>query len=151
MPDPDNDHPDSDQKSNKLVATWRTVQKLDVDTWRKFRDDAPFRFIRWLAALGLIIGTWDVMGTPRSVTALLPPLAIVILLLLPDASSFTLGGFTWQARAAADKATQAAEKAERLALTIYVGAQVGQASGESAQARGTPAQSASEVAREFLE
>lgn len=148
-------NPGSGADAGKLVTTWRTVQKLDADAWRKLRDDAPLRFVRYLGALGVVVGAWDVMGTPHSATAWLPVLVVVLLLLLPDASSIAFAGFAWQARQAADEAIKASETARetasRLELTVNVGAQTGEAAGESAQARSAPAQPAGEALREFLE
>jgi hypothetical protein len=154
--DSDNaDNPASNADANWLVTTWRTVQKLDTDTWRKMRDDAPLRFARWLAALGVIIGAWDVMGVPKSAIAWLPVLAIITLLLLPDASSIAFGGFSYQARQAADVAVKASdsarETASKIELTFHLGAEAGEASGESAQARSAPASPADEALREFLQ
>ena len=140
--------------ASKLVTAWRTVQKLDADAWRKLRDDAPFRFIRYLGAIGVVIGAWKIMGTPHSATAWLPALAIVLLLLLPDASSIALGGFTWQARQAADQAQEASDDARqavgKLELTLKLGTQTGEAAAESAQARSAPAQPAEQALSEFL-
>lgn len=147
----ENGETDSDAKASWLVSTWRTVQKADAVAWRKLRDDAPFRFVRWLGALGVVIGTWGIRGTPHSAIAWLPVLGLVILLILPDASSIAFGGFTWQAREAADKAVAASEKAERIAVNVYVAAQTGEAAGESAQARSAPAQPAGEALSEFLQ
>jgi hypothetical protein len=148
-------NPGSDADAGKLVTTWRAVQKLDADAWRKLRDDAPFRFIRYIGALGIVIGTWDVLGTPHSATAWLPVLVIVLLLLLPDASSIAFAGFAWQARQAADEAIKASEiardTASQLELTVNVGTQTGEAAAESAQARSAPARPAGEALREFLE
>ncbi len=145
----------SDEDVGKLVTTWRTVQKLDADAWRKLRDEAPFRFIRYLGALGVIIGAWDALGTPHSATTWLPVLVIVVLLLLPDASSIAFAGFAWQARQARDEAIKASdaarETASRLELTVNVGTQAGEAAGESAQARSAAAQPAGEALSEFLE
>ena len=145
----------NDADAGKLVTTWRTVQKLDADAWRKLRDDAPFRFIRYLGALGVVIGAWAVLGTPHSATAWLPILVIVLLLLLPDASSIAFAGFAWQARQAADEAIKASEAARetasKLELTVNVGTQAGEAAGESAQARSAPARPAGEALRGFLE
>src|SRR6266496_20386 len=145
----------SDQDVGKLVTTWRTVQKLDADAWRRLRDDAPFRFVRYLGALGVVIGAWAVLGTPHSATAWLPILVIVLLLLLPDASSIAFAGFAWQARQAADEAIKASESARetasKLELTANVGTQAGEAAGESAQARSAAAQPAGEALSEFLE
>jgi hypothetical protein len=113
------------------------------------------RFVRYLGALGVVVGAWDVMGTPHSATAWLPVLVVVLLLLLPDASSIAFAGFAWQARQARDEAIKASETARetasRLELTVNVGAQTGEAAGESAQARSAPAQPADEALREFLE
>ena len=145
----------SDEHAGKLVTTWRTVEKLDADAWRSLRDEAPLRFIRYLGALGVVIGAWAVLGTPHSATAWLPVLVIVVLLLLPDASSVAFAGFAWQARQARDEAVKASaaaqETASRLELTVNVGAQAGEAASESAQARATPARPAAEALREFLE
>lgn len=140
----------SDANAPWLVSTWRTVQKADADAWRKLRDDAPFRLLRWLGALGVVIGTWVIQGTPHSAIAWLPVLGVVVLLVLPDASSIAFGGFTWQARQAADTAVAASEKAERLAVNVYVAAQTGEAAGESAQARDAAAQPADQALGRFL-
>ena len=146
--------PGNDSHTGHVVTTWRTVQKLDADAWRRLRDDAPLRFVRWLGTLGVVIGTWAHMGGARSATSWLPVLAIVALLLLPDASSIAFGGFTWQARQAADQAIQASETARetvsKLELTLNVGAVTGEVAVESAQARTAPAQRADEALGEFL-
>jgi hypothetical protein len=153
--DSDNtDESASGAEGNRLVATWRTVQKLDADEWRRLRDDAPLRFVRWLGALGLLIGAWDVMGTPKTAIAWLPVLGILAVLLLPDASSIGFGGFSYQVRQAAEQATKASETASatvsRLEMDIKVGTQAGEAAGKSAQARSAPASPADEALREFL-
>jgi hypothetical protein len=148
------ENPGSDPGAGKLVTTWRTVQKLDADAWRKLRDDAPFRFIRWLGALGLLVGAWDALGTPSSAAAWLPVLGIIALLLLPDASSIAFGGFTYQARQAADQAIKASESATetvgKLELTLNVGTRTGEAVSESAQARDVPGQPAVKALSEFI-
>jgi hypothetical protein len=153
----DTDNSGSGHNASQLVTTWRTVQKLDADAWRKLRDDAPFRFIRWLGALGVVIGTWYLQGTPHDATAWLPTLAIVALLLLPDASSIAFGGFSWQVRQAADQAAQAAqasqaasETANRVALTFNVGAAAGEVAVESAQARAAPQEPADTALEWYL-
>jgi hypothetical protein len=150
----DSDNPGSGADAGKLVTTWRTVQKLDADAWRKLRDDAPLRFTRWLGALVVISVAWDVLGIPHRATAWLPVLAIVVLLLLPDASSIAFGGFTYQARQAADQAIKASdtvrEAAGKFELTLKVATQTGEVVGESAQARSAPTQPADEALSEFL-
>ena len=55
-------NPGSGADAGKLVTTWRTVQKLDADAWRKLRDDAPLRFVRYLGALGVVVGAWALWG-----------------------------------------------------------------------------------------
>src|SRR5205823_6787678 len=113
------------------------------------------RVAPYLAAMLCAVGAWDVMVTPHIAIACLPVLVVVLLLLLPDASSIAFAGFAWQARQARDEAIKASETARetasRLELTVNVGAQTGEAAGESAQARSAPAQPAGEALREFLE
>lgn len=133
-------NPSGDVKAGTLVTTWRTVQKLDADAWRKLRDDAPYRFIRWLCALGVIIGAWDVLGTPDHTSAWLPVAAIVLLLLLPDASSIAFAGIRFQARQAADQA--AAEAIGKIELHFTVARETGVAAGDSALAQEAPPQPA---------
>src|SRR2546429_8533526 len=135
-------NPGSGADAGKLVTTWRAVQKLDADAWRKLRDDAPLRFVRYLGALGVVVGAWDVMGTPQSATAWLPVLVVVLLLLLPDASSIAFAGFAWQARQARDEAIKASETARetasRLELTLNIAARTGRRAGESRPAPARP-------------
>jgi cytochrome c-type biogenesis protein CcmH/NrfG len=109
----DNVDSESQSRANYLVTTWRTVQKLDSDVWRRLRDDAPFRFARWLAAVTTVAADWHLNGNPKSAVAWLPVLAVVMLLLLPDASSIALGGFSWQTRHAVDQPRRDAQQLKR--------------------------------------
>lgn len=131
-------HPrqDGGVKKDELVATWRTVQKLDADAWRKLRDDAPYRFTRWLCAVGIVIGAWDVLGTPERISAWLPVAGLVLLLLLPDASSIAFAGIRFQARQAADLAAQ--EAIGKIELQVTVARETGVAAADSALAESAP-------------
>ncbi|SRR5258708_23232125 len=140
----------TDPDAGKLITTWRTVQKLDADAWRNLRDDAPLRVTRWLLALATVGASWDVLGIPEKATAWLPVLGIVVLLLLPDASAITFGGFTYQSRMAAAEAKEAAETVREVKLTIEVAREVGEAAVVSARARSGPGAPAAEALREFL-
>lgn len=130
------------------AVAWRALQKADTDAWRNVSDSPPFRLIRWLGVLGLVIGFWGANGNPRSATAWLPVLAVGVLLLLPDAASISVGGLTWKARQ--DKAEATLDKAERLQENFAVGAQAGEVAGESAQARTVPTQPAADALSDFL-
>jgi hypothetical protein len=142
------------REAGKVVTTWRTVQSLDADAWRRLRDGAPFRFVRWLAALGIVGFTWYLGGTPKSAVAWLPVLVVVVLLLLPDASSVAFGGFIWQAREAADEAKQARDEVtattSKIEVILRTGTEAGGAAGESAQARTAPQQPALEGLTRYL-
>jgi hypothetical protein len=140
-----------DAGAGKLVTTWRTVQKLDADAWRKLRDDAPFRLVRWLAAIGVILGTWDASGNPQSAVAWLPALGVVFLLLLPDADSFGFGGITWKARREADRAEDARKQVEQVVRSVNVGTRAGETAGDTVQARSASAAPAGQALSEFLE
>jgi hypothetical protein len=122
----------------KLVTAWRVAQKHDADAWSKVRAAPSMRLTRWLGAFAVLATTWGLSGTPRSAVAWLPPLAIAALLILPDAESLGFGSFTWKARQEADRAEAASEKAERIALTVNVGREVGEAEGEAGRVRGMP-------------
>jgi hypothetical protein len=135
---------------DRLVTLWRLLQKLDVDGWRKLRDSTPLRLARWLLAIGVVIATWDVLGKATSVTELLLPLALVVLLVLPDAASISLGGFTYQARQAVDDAKQVTREARHVLLTIDVAGQTGTAAADSAMAREQPAEPATQALQGFL-
>lgn len=141
-------------KAGKLVTIWRTVQQLDKEAWVNSRDMAPLRFVRWLGALGVVIWFWDSQGTPHDATTWLPVLAIIAVLLLPDAASIGLGAFSFQARQSASDAAAAADSAQAAAATlelkISVATQAGEAAGESAQARSVPAEPADEALRRYL-
>src|SRR5258708_12639816 len=108
----------TDADAGKLITSWRTVQKLDADAWRNLRDDAPLGVTRWLLTLATVGASWDVLGIPEKATAWLPVLGIVVLLLLPDASAITFGGFTYQSRMAAAEPKKAAETAREGNLPI---------------------------------
>ena len=74
-----------------LTLFLRILQRLDSRAYRA-TGRAPFQFVRWLAALTTVIIDWLQLGTPRSPAACVPVLAVVTLLLLPDAQSIAVAG-----------------------------------------------------------
>jgi hypothetical protein len=90
---PGSSHNDVDSASElrSQVTTWQVLQGFDAQVSRASHQ-TPFQFARWLAALLTVIVGWLVMGTQQSVTAYVPTLAVVAVLLLPDAQSIAVAG-----------------------------------------------------------
>jgi hypothetical protein len=80
-----------------LRTTWRTMYAVDADAWRGIAENAPFRFVRWCAILGLVIWRWAA-GAPPSAAGWWPVLFLAVVLLLPDASGISLAGSSIQLR-----------------------------------------------------
>jgi hypothetical protein len=84
-----------------LGAAWRRPVAIDAE-WRKAHSTAPLPLLRWLGALGVVIWFWDKTGASHSasafLTAWLPALVLVLVLVLPDAASVTFGGLKVEMR-----------------------------------------------------
>lgn len=78
-------------KAAQAKAGLQMVLLLDSQVWRDTRG-APFQFVRWLGALATVVVNWVQSGTLQSAAAYVPVLAVVALLLLPDAQSIEIPG-----------------------------------------------------------
>jgi hypothetical protein len=78
-------------KAGQAKAGLQMVLLLDSQAWRATRG-APFQFVRWLGALATVVVNWVQSGTLQSAAAYVPVLAVVALLLLPDAQSIEIPG-----------------------------------------------------------
>lgn len=100
--------PDADARTGRtLTAARRTLRGLDSVDSRAWRSTcrAPLQFIRWLAALGTVIGDWLKSNGTQSAAAYVPVLVVVALLLLPDAQSIAVAGLKFE-RLKSEVATQ---------------------------------------------
>jgi hypothetical protein len=89
-----NDDPRHPARTSRAMAALRIIRLLDSQAWRAMRG-APFQFVRWLAALATVVVNWVQSGTLQSAAAYVPVLAVVALLLLPDAQSIGIVGLSF--------------------------------------------------------
>ena len=82
-------------KAGQAKAGLQMVLLLDSQAWRATRG-APFQFVRWLGALATVVVNWVQSGTPQSAAAYVPVVAVVALLLLPDAQSIEIAGLKFK-------------------------------------------------------
>jgi len=61
---------------------------VDAAAWRKLRT-GPMRSLRWLAAIGIVTGSWAATGTPKTGLAVVFPFVLAGLMLAPDIRSLT--------------------------------------------------------------
>lgn len=86
-----NSDPRRPAKAGHAKADLQMVLLLDSQAWRATRG-APFQFVRWLGALATVVVNWVQSGSQQSAAAYLPVLAVVALLLVPDAQSIEIVG-----------------------------------------------------------
>src|ERR1700734_2981294 len=86
-----NNYPRHPARASQAKAGLQMILLLDSETWRATRG-APFQFARWIGALVTVVANWVQSGTPPSAAAYVPVLAVVALLLLPDAQSIEIPG-----------------------------------------------------------
>jgi hypothetical protein len=86
-----NDGPRHPAKTSRALAALQILRLLDSQAWRATRG-APFQFVRWLAALATVVVNWVQSGTLQCAASYMPVLAVVALLLLPDAQSIGIAG-----------------------------------------------------------
>lgn len=86
-----NNYPRHPARASRAKAGLKMVLLLDSETWRATHG-APFQFVRWIGALVTVVANWVQSGTPPSAAAYVPVLAVVALLLLPDAQSIEIPG-----------------------------------------------------------
>lgn len=85
------DDPRYPVNASRAITALQIIRLLDTRAWRATRG-APFQFARWLAALAVVVVSWVQSGTLQSAAAYVPVLAVVALLLLPDAQSIGVAG-----------------------------------------------------------
>jgi hypothetical protein len=78
-------------KASQAEVGLQAALLLDSQAWRATRG-APFQFVRWLGALATVVVNWVQSGDLQSIAAYVPVLAVVALLLLPDAQSIEIAG-----------------------------------------------------------
>jgi hypothetical protein len=140
---------------------WRTADAADAEAWRRMRDGGPFRFARWAAVVMFFAVYWYVHGTPSAASGWLPVLIVFVLALWPDLKRLSVGGFSVEAREAAQRAERASDKAEQereaaahearqFAAYFTVGQEAGKAAAEAAQATAAAKSAAPDAMKEFL-
>jgi hypothetical protein len=77
------------------MAGARGIRLLDSQAWHA-TGGAPLQFARWLAALATVIADWIQSGAPQNAVSYVPVLAVVALLLLPDARSIAFAGVRFE-------------------------------------------------------
>jgi hypothetical protein len=111
----------------------------DARAWRALADSGPFRTVRWLVVVGFFAAFWAVEGTPNSASGWLPVVIVAVLGFLPDASKISVGGVSFVAKQAADRAeaasqvavqhaeraVQANEQAQQVSVQINLGEELG--------------------------
>lgn len=86
-----NNDPRHPLEASQAKARLRTILLLDSLAWEATRR-APFQFVRWISALAAVVVNWVQSGSTQSAAAYVPVLAVVALLLLPDAQSIEIPG-----------------------------------------------------------
>jgi hypothetical protein len=78
-------------EARQVKGGLKIILLLDFQAWRATRG-APFQFVRWIGALATVVVNWVQSGTLQCAAAYVPVLAVVALLLLPDAQSIEVPG-----------------------------------------------------------
>jgi hypothetical protein len=86
-----NSDPRRPVKASQAKAGLQRILLLDSRAWGATRG-APFQFVRWTSALATVVVSWVQSSTLQSAAAYVPALAVVALLLLPDAQSIEIPG-----------------------------------------------------------
>lgn len=82
-------------KAGPGMAARQAARLIDSRAWGAVQR-APFQFVRWLAALTVVLINWAQSGPPQSAVAYLPVLTVVALLLLPDAGAISVGSLRFE-------------------------------------------------------
>jgi hypothetical protein len=110
-----NDEPRRPEEASLAKAGLRMALLRDSQAWRATRG-APFQFVRWLGALATVVADWIQSGTPHSTVAYVPVLAVVALLLLPDAQSIEIPGLKFDRLA--NEVTRQRRSVDRLSAEV---------------------------------